>query len=61
MRSLFISLLEADKRAQSLTTLDKIAAYLKKDLRIFPHTLPTSIIPFTDSRFEFPYLLIVET
>jgi transcriptional regulator with XRE-family HTH domain len=31
----FISLLEADKRAQSLTTLNKIAAYLKKDLRDF--------------------------
>jgi Zn-dependent peptidase ImmA (M78 family) len=31
----FISLLEADKRAPSLTTLNKIAAYLKKDLRDF--------------------------
>ena len=31
----FISLLEADKRAPSLATLNKIAAYLKKDLRDF--------------------------
>jgi Zn-dependent peptidase ImmA (M78 family) len=31
----FISLLEADKRAPSLATLNKIAAYLKKDLRSF--------------------------
>jgi Zn-dependent peptidase ImmA (M78 family) len=31
----FISLLEADKRAPSLTTLNKIAAYLKKDLSYF--------------------------
>ena len=31
----FISLLEADKRAPSLTTLNKIAANLKKDLRDF--------------------------
>jgi Zn-dependent peptidase ImmA (M78 family)/transcriptional regulator with XRE-family HTH domain len=31
----FISLLEADKRAPSLTTLNKIAAYLKKDIRDF--------------------------
>jgi Zn-dependent peptidase ImmA (M78 family) len=31
----FISLLEADKRAPSLTTLNKIAAYLKKDLHYF--------------------------
>lgn len=31
----FISLLEADKRAPSLATLNKIAAYLKKDLRYF--------------------------
>jgi len=30
----FISLLEADKRAPSLATLNKIAAYLKKDLRL---------------------------
>ena len=31
----FISLLEADKRAPSLTTLNKIAAYLKKDIHHF--------------------------
>jgi transcriptional regulator with XRE-family HTH domain len=31
----FISLLEADKRAPSLATLNKIAAYLKKDLHYF--------------------------
>src|SRR4030066_2347397 len=31
----FISLLEADKRAPSLTTLNKISAYLKKDLHYF--------------------------
>jgi len=31
----FISLLEADKRAPSLTSLNKIAAYLKKDIRSF--------------------------
>ena len=31
----FISLLEADKRAPSLATLNKIAAYLKKDIRAF--------------------------
>ena len=31
----FISLLEADKRAPSLTTLNKIAAYLKKDIHDF--------------------------
>jgi Zn-dependent peptidase ImmA (M78 family)/transcriptional regulator with XRE-family HTH domain len=31
----FISLLEADKRAPSLTSLNKIAAYLKKDLGYF--------------------------
>jgi len=31
----FISLLEADKRAPSLATLNKIAAYLKKDIRDF--------------------------
>jgi Zn-dependent peptidase ImmA (M78 family)/transcriptional regulator with XRE-family HTH domain len=31
----FISLLEADKRAPSLATLNKIATYLKKDLRDF--------------------------
>src|SRR4030066_1891401 len=31
----FISLLEADKRAPSLTTLNKIASYLKKDLHYF--------------------------
>ena len=31
----FISLLEADKRAPSLTTLNKIATYLKKDLHYF--------------------------
>jgi transcriptional regulator with XRE-family HTH domain len=31
----FISLLEADKRAPSLATLNKIAAYLKKDIHHF--------------------------
>ena len=31
----FISMLEADKRAPSLTTLNKIAAYLKKDIHYF--------------------------
>src|SRR4030042_7050686 len=31
----FISLLEADKRAPSLNTLNKIAAYLKKDIHYF--------------------------
>jgi len=31
----FISLLEADKRAPSLSTLNKIAAYLKKDVSSF--------------------------
>ncbi|MGB7294228.1 MAG: helix-turn-helix domain-containing protein, partial [Candidatus Aminicenantales bacterium] len=31
----FISLLETDKRAPSLATLNKIAAFLKKDIRSF--------------------------
>jgi transcriptional regulator with XRE-family HTH domain len=31
----FISLLEADKRAPSLATLNRIAAYLKKDIHHF--------------------------
>jgi transcriptional regulator with XRE-family HTH domain len=35
LSSEFISLLEADKRAPSLATLNKIAAYLKKDLQFF--------------------------
>lgn len=34
----FISLLEADKRAPSLTSLNKIAAYLKKDIHDFLHS-----------------------
>jgi len=31
----FISLLETDKRAPSLTALNKIASHLKKDIRDF--------------------------
>jgi len=35
LSSEFISLLEADKRAPSLTTLNKIASFFKKDIGYF--------------------------
>jgi len=44
----FISLLEADKRAPSLATLNKIAPYLKKDLRLIS---PPTFRPFNVPSF----------
>jgi len=64
LSSEFISLLEADKRAPSLATLNKIAAYLKKDLSYFfqekeaTFNIPSSSILQRFKRYCDDYLLL---